>query len=220
MSEADPNPHRPAGLAGEVRRAGLAGVILAAGESRRMGRPKALLVAPGWEPPESFLDRMIGLLAAHSAPVIVVLGAHADAIGGGCARASQAAFVVNERYRDGQLSSLQCGLRAVPEEAAGVIFTPVDFPRVLAGTVAGVVAAFWRGGGTGLVIPRHQGARGHPVCAARKFILEFLALPAEAQAREIVHRHAGEACYVDVDDPGILRDVDDPEAYRSLAELP
>lgn len=211
MNPADPNP---------LGRARLVGVILAAGESRRMGRPKALLAAPGWEPPESFLDRMIGLLAAHSAPVIVVLGAHADAIRGGAARASQATFVVNQRYPEGQLTSLQCGLRAVPEEAAGVIFTPVDFPRVLAGTVAGVVAAFWRGDGSGLVIPRYQGRRGHPVCAARKFIPEFLELPAEAQARQIIHRHAAQACYVDVDDPGILRDVDDPEAYRSLGGLP
>ena len=211
MIPADPNPHH---------RAGLAGVILAAGESRRMGRPKALLAAPGCEPRENFLDRMIGLLAAHSDPVIVVLGARADAIREGSARASQATFVVNERYREGQLSSLQCGLRAVPEEATGVIFTPVDFPRILAGTVAGVVATFLRGGGSSLVIPRFQGRRGHPVCAARRFITEFLALPVEAQAREIVHRHAGEACYVDVDDPGILRDVDDPEAYRSLGGLP
>jgi molybdenum cofactor cytidylyltransferase len=163
---------------------------------------------------------MIGLLAAHADPVIVVLGAHADAIREGCVRASQATFVVNERHREGQLSSLQCGLRAVPEEAAGVIFTPVDFPRVLPGTVAGVVAAFLRGGGSGLVIPRFQGRRGQPVCAPRRLIPEFLALPVEAQAREIIHRHAAEACYVDVDDPGILRDVDDPEAYRSLGGLP
>jgi molybdenum cofactor cytidylyltransferase len=177
------------------------------------------MLAPGWDPPENFLDRMIGLLAAHSAPVIVVLGAHGDAIRTGSVRASQATFVVNERYRDGQLSSLQCGLRAVPEDAAGVIFTPVDFPRVSAGTVAGLVAAFWRERGTGLVIPRYRGARGHPVCAARQFIPEFLALPEAAQAREVIHRHAAQACYVDVDDPGILRDVDDPEAYRSLVEL-
>lgn len=211
MIPADPN---------QYYRAGLAGLILAAGESSRMGRAKALLPAPGWEPPENFLDRMIGLLAAHSDPIIVVLGAHADAIREGSARASEATFVVNERYREGQLSSLQCGLRAVPEEAAGVIFTPVDFPRVQPGTVAGVVAAFLRGGGSGLAIPRFQGRRGHPVCAARRLIPEFLALPVEAQAREIVHRHAAEACYVDVDDPGILRDVDDPEAYRSLGGLP
>ena len=211
MTSADPNPHH---------RTLLAGVILAAGESSRMGRPKALLPAPGSEPPENFLDRMIGLLAAHADPIIVVLGAHADAIREGSARASQATFVVNQRYREGQLSSLQCGLRAVPEEALGVLFTPVDFPRVLADTVAGVVAAFMRGDGSGLAIPRFQGRRGHPVCAARRLIQEFLALPVEAQAREIVHRHAAEACYVDVDDPGILRDVDDPEAYRSLGGLP
>jgi len=211
VTPADPNPHH---------RTLLAGVILAAGESSRMGRPKALLPAPGWEPPENFLDRMIGLLAVHADPIIVVLGAHADAIREGSARASQVTFVVNERVREGQLSSLQCGLRAVPEEAAGVIFTPVDFPRVLADTVAGVVVAFLRGGGSGLAIPRFQGRRGHPVCAARRLIREFLALPVEAQARDIVHRHAAEACYVDVDDPGILRDVDDPEAYRSLGGLP
>jgi molybdenum cofactor cytidylyltransferase len=163
---------------------------------------------------------MIGLLAAHSAPVIVVLGAHADAIRKGAVRASEATFVVNERYGEGQLSSLQCGLRAVPEEAAGVIFTPVDFPGVMPGTVAGVVATFVRGRGSGLVIPRYQGRRGHPICVARRLLPEFLALPVDAQAREIVHRHAAEACYVDVDDPGILRDVDDPEAYRSLGGLP
>ncbi len=210
MTPADLNPHH---------RTLLAGVILAAGESSRMGRPKALLPAPGWDPPENFLDRMIGLLAAHADPIIVVLGAHTDTIREGSARASQATFVVNQRYPEGQLSSLQCGLRAVPEQAAGVIFTPVDFPRVLADTVAGVVAAFLRGGGSGLAIPRFQGRRGHPVCVPRRLIPEFLALPVEAQAREIVHRHAAEACYVDVDDPGILRDVDDPEAYRSLGGL-
>lgn len=199
---------------------GLAAVILAAGESRRMGRAKALLPVPGSEPPETFLDRMIGLLAAHSDPVIVVLGGHADAIRAGSARASQATFVVNQRYPEGQLGSLQCGLRAVPDGAVGVIFTPVDFPRVLPGTVAGVVAAFWGAGGSGLVIPRYQGRRGHPVCAARRFISEFLELPIEAQASQIIHLHASQACYVDVDDPGILRDVDDPEAYRSLGGLP
>jgi molybdenum cofactor cytidylyltransferase len=198
----------------------LAGVILAAGESRRMGRPKALLPAPGSDPQENLLDRMIGLFAAHASPVIVVLGAHAEAIRSGAVRASQATFVMNERHNLGQLSSLQCGLRAVPEETAGAIFSPVDFPRISAETIAELAAAFWREGGTKLVLPRYRGARGHPVCAARRFIPEFLALPEGAQARDVIHRHLAEACYVDVDDPGILRDVDDPAAYRSLAESP
>jgi molybdenum cofactor cytidylyltransferase len=199
---------------------GLAAVILAAGESRRMGRPKALLAAPGSDPPETFLDRVIGLLARHASPVVVVLGAHAERVRAGLIRQRQVTFVLNEQWRQGQLSSLQRGLRAVPAEALGVIFTPLDLPRVEPGSVAGVVAAFWRGGGTGLVIPRFQGRRGHPVAAARRYISEFLALPVEAQARDVIHRHAAEACYVDVDDPGILRDADDPEAYRALGGLP
>jgi molybdenum cofactor cytidylyltransferase len=197
----------------------VAAVILAAGESRRMGRPKALLEVPGSDPPETFLDRWIRLLAAHAAPVIVVLGGHAEAVRSGSARASQVTFVVNERFQEGMLSSLQCGLRAVPAEAAGTIFTPVDFPQVSPGTVAGVLAAFWRDDTFRLAIPRHQGRRGHPVCVPRRLFPEFLDLPAGAQPREVIHRHAAEACYVDVDDPGILRDVDDPEAYRSLAAL-
>ncbi len=198
-----------------------AAVILAAGESRRMGQPKALLPVPGTEPPENFLDRMIGLFAAHSDPVIVVLGANADLIRSGVTRAAQATFVVNDRYAEGgQLSSLQCGLRAVPDGVSGVLFTPVDFPRVMPQTVAGVAAAFLRGAVCGLVIPRYRGRRGHPVCVARRFIGEFLNLPEGTQARQVIHRHEAEACYVDVDDPGILRDVDDPEAYRALSALP
>jgi molybdenum cofactor cytidylyltransferase len=68
------------------------------------------------------------------------------------------------------------------------------------------------------VIPRCGGRRGHPVFAARPIASELLALPAEAQAREVVHRHVSQTLYVDVDDPGILADIDDPSAYRELVE--
>lgn len=192
----------------------LAGVILAGGASSRMGSPKALLRAPGSS--ESFLDRLIGILAPHCDPVIVVLGHHAETIRAGISRGSQAVLVVNERYALGQLSSLQCGLRAVPENAAGVLFTPVDHPSVRPETVERIVAAFRTEAGAVLVIPRHQGERGHPVCCARELIPEFLALPPDAQARDVVRGHLGQACYVEVDDAGVLRDIDDPETYRRL----
>jgi molybdenum cofactor cytidylyltransferase len=185
-----------------------------------MGSPKALLKAPGSGPAESFLDRLIGLCGASCTPVIVVLGAHAEAIRAGAARRREATFVVNEQHHLGQLSSLQCGLRAVPKEAAGVLFTPVDYPGVQPGTIAGLVAALRRGGNVRVVIPRYQGKRGHPVAVTREIVAELLELPPGAQARDVIHRHAAEACYVDVDDPGILRDIDDPEAYRALTELP
>jgi molybdenum cofactor cytidylyltransferase len=197
----------------------LAAIILCGGASSRMGRPKALLPAPGGA--ETFLDRLIGMLAAHCAPVIVVLGHDAGRIRAGLARQSEATFVVNQNYRQGQLSSLQCGLAAVPVDAAGVLFTPVDLPLVLPETIARLAEASKNTQdclppAPVLLIPRYQGRGGHPVCCARELIPEFLNLPDGAQARDVIHRHTARTCYVDVDDPGILRDVDDPLAYHSL----
>ena len=178
-----------------------------------MGSPKALLKMPDGE---TFLDRLIRLLGRRCAPVIAVLGYDAAQVRSGLARASEAAIVENPQHAEGQLSSLQCGLRAVPAEAAGVLFTLVDLPAIRPATIDALADAFSTGGHL-LAIPRHAGARGHPVCCARELVGEFLALPPGAQAREVIHRHRERTLYVDVDDPGILRDIDDRAAYLDLA---
>jgi molybdenum cofactor cytidylyltransferase len=185
-----------------------AGLILAAGESRRMGSPKALLQYRG----QTFLDTIVSLFAARCSPVIVVLGADADRIRRGIT--SQAIFVINPDYRTGQTSSMQCGLRAVPPDAEGVLFTLADHPAVAASTIDALVAApcpFLR-------VPRFEGRRGHPVWFSRALIAEFLAIPADSAARDVVYSHVGETEYLDVNDPGIVADIDDPAAYRTLIE--
>jgi CTP:molybdopterin cytidylyltransferase MocA len=186
-----------------------AGLILSAGESRRMGTPKALLEYRG----ETFLDRLIGLFSARCSPVIAVLGAGAAEIQ---ARARRpAVFALNPEYRRGQTGSLQCGLRAVPAGADGVLFTLVDHPAVAAETIEALLAA-----GSmerPLVrVPRYRGRRGHPVWFARELIPEFLALPEGAAARDVVAAHAAETEFLDLEDPGIVADIDDPQAYRDL----
>jgi molybdenum cofactor cytidylyltransferase len=186
-----------------------AGLILAAGESRRMGSPKALLEFQG----ETFLDRMIGLFSRHCAPVIAVLGAEQESVRATMRRASEALLVENPDFRFGQLSSMQCGLRAVPADADAVLFTLVDHPAVKPDTIAQLLASGER---APLRIPRYGGRRGHPILFSKSLIPEFLALPAGSSAKEVVSRYAGEIAYLDVDDSGILADVDDPEAYRSL----
>jgi molybdenum cofactor cytidylyltransferase len=185
-----------------------AGLILAAGESRRMGSPKALLEFRG----ETFLDRLIGLFAQHCAPVIAVVGAEPERVRRGLRKASQAVLVENSEFRLGQLTSMQCGLRAVPGEAEGVLFTLVDHPDVQPDTLA----ALLKPEPAPLRIPRYSGRRGHPIWFSKSLIPEFLALPSTGAAREVVARHAEEAAYLDLGDPGILTDVDDPEAYRRL----
>jgi CTP:molybdopterin cytidylyltransferase MocA len=190
----------------------IAGIILAAGASSRMGTPKALLDYRG----ETFLDRLIRVLGTVCDPVIVVLGYHAEEIrarAGGRAR-----FAVNSDPSRGQLSSLQTGLREVPSEAEGFLFIPVDCPAAEPSTIERIVEALHSAEQPLLVIPRHASLRGHPVCARRELIEEFLALAPEGQAKEVVKRHADRTHYFDTADAGVLSDIDDPEAYRILQE--
>lgn len=184
-----------------------AGLILAAGESSRMGSPKALLEFRS----ETFLDRLIRCLSAQCSPVVVVVGHTPEVIRAGARSAADAVFVLNPQYQLGQFSSLQCGLRAIAREAEGVIFTPVDHPNIEARTVTELIEC-----GAAIAIPQYLGRHGHPVLFSRALIPEFLALAPDSDARMVFRSHASEIRYVDVADPGILDDIDDPEAYRRL----
>ncbi len=172
-----------------------------------MGSPKALLPYRG----EIFLDTLTGLFTARCSPVIVVLGAAADEIRARALR--PATFVTNPDFALGQTTSMQCGLRAVPGDAAGVLFTLVDHPAVAPETIEALLDA---GSGALLRVPRYHGRRGHPIWFSRALIPEFLALPATAAARDVVRRHADDTEFLDVEDSGVVDDIDDPAAYRVL----
>ncbi len=183
-----------------------AGLILAAGESRRMGSPKALLPYRG----QTFLDTLVGLLSERCDPVIVVLGApfewrRTDGLRG-------VRVVVNENYLTGQTSSLQAGLRQAPADADGVLFTLVDHPAVSLSTIDALLAP-----PRPLIrIPRFRAERGHPIWFSRDLIPEFLAVPLDAAANTVTRAHRAETEFLDLDDPGITADIDTPEAYRTL----
>jgi molybdenum cofactor cytidylyltransferase len=187
-----------------------AGLILAAGESRRMGSPKALLRYRE----ETFLDTLIGRFRSCCAPVIVVLGAGAGAIQSGTLRPAR--FLVNPNWPIGMTTSLQCGLRAVPAQADGVLFTLVDHPAVSPATLDALLAHPGPDGAPLIRVPRYQGRRGHPIWFSTQVIPEFLAIPETGSARDVVAGHTTETEFVDTDDPGIVADIDDAEAYRKL----
>lgn len=184
----------------------IAGLILAAGESRRMGSPKALLPFQG----TTFLDTLVALFSARCSAVIVVLGAEAETIRRAIHRDVE--FVYNHDYLSGQTSSLQAGLRAVPSDAAGVLFTLVDHPSVSAETIDALLIPPFP-----LVrIPRFEGERGHPVWFRRDLVPEFLSLPPAGAANLVVRSHRAETEFLDVADPGVVADIDDPAAYQEL----
>jgi molybdenum cofactor cytidylyltransferase len=166
-----------------------------------MGSPKALLMYRG----QTFLDRQIELFRPCDR-IVVVLGHDADRIRSGATQS--ATFVVNPNPELGQLSSLQCGLRAVADHEA-VLFTPVDYPAIDPGTVSSLLAL-----NEPFAMPRYNGRRGHPVLVGRSMVAELLAC--RTSARDVIRAH--QPFYLDVDDAGILEDVDDPAAYARLQE--
>lgn len=176
-----------------------------------MGFPKALLRYQG----ESFLDTLVGLFTERCSQVIVVLGAHADRIRAAAVRPVE--FVLNPDYARGMTGSLQCGLRAVSAEATGVLFTLVDHPAIATVTLDSLLHS---GGSSSpaplLRVPRYQGKRGHPIWFSRDLIPEFLAIAEPGAARDVVRAHAAQTEFLDVDDAGVIADIDDAAAYRKL----
>ena len=186
-----------------------AGIILAAGESSRMGRDKALLAYRG----TTFLNHLISVLGPHVKPLIVVLGHHAESIQGSMTPGPQ--VVLNPDYKLGMLSSLQAGIRALPPDADAALFTLVDHPAVDGGTVDQLIKAF-RASAQPMVIPRYGERRGHPVIASRAVLEEILNLPTDASAKDVIRAHRADTQFMHVDDPGVLRDIDLPSDYEAL----
>jgi CTP:molybdopterin cytidylyltransferase MocA len=182
-------------------------VILAAGASTRMGTPKALLDAGGGE---SFLDRLAGTFLDAGCSVYAVLGAQADAIEQASRRGGSVTFVRNPDPSRGQLSSLQCGLRAVGPGVEAIFFTPVDAPCIARETILELKDLL---AGMDFAVPIYEGKRGHPVLMRAACAEQFLALSDGASARDLLHSRRAATRYVEVADPAILDDIDDPEAY-------
>ena len=197
-------------------------MILAAGESSRMGRDKALLP---WPPQSSatnsgdtFLSAAIRLFAPHVDIVLVVAGKNERELAP-IVYAQGASLVVNPDPARGQFSSLQTGLHEVLNRGRdAAMITLVDRPPAKPETVQLLAAEFEQALGRSMwaVVPEYQGKHGHPILAGREMMEAFLRAPATANAREIEHAHQDKIAYVPVNDPFVAVNVDTPEQYAAL----
>jgi molybdenum cofactor cytidylyltransferase len=187
----------------------ISGILLAAGESRRMGSPKALLHFQG----QSFIERICtAFLTAGVDEFIVVLGARADDLRQALPSHPALRTVMNTRYFQGQLSSLMTGIGALSPESEAAVVNLVDHPLVTAETIQALIASF-RATPVPIIIASYQGRRGHPVLFSSRVYGEILAAPLDQGAKVVVRKDPSRVCELPLDDPGILADIDTPEDY-------
>jgi len=185
-------------------------LVLAAGESRRMGMPKPLLRFGGM----TFLERIISVLRHSDVDgTTVVLGARADTIRASV-NLSGVDVVINENYLKGQLSSLIKGLWSLSDDADAIVLCLVDNPFITTATVNRLIGAF-NEARRPIVLPVFNGRRGHPALFARSLFDELANAPQEKGARHVVTSNEDKILEVDVPDRGVLMSIDTPDDYRS-----
>jgi len=185
-------------------------IILAAGESRRMGRTKALLPFGSKTALSLIVDtlRKAGISKLH-----VVVGQEADKIISGSK--VRADFVVNKNHKDGQFSSLQTGIASASPTCRGVVVCLVDQPHILIEWIKALLQEANKRDSL-IIRPRFGRKTGHPIYYASALFSEILAMPPTATAKLLMKKYKDETAFVDVQSDGIFYDADTPADYEFI----
>lgn len=187
----------------------LGAVILAAGMSSRMGDFKILL--PWWDDRPILLHVIEKYVALKIDPIIVVTGRDADRVQGTVSDLA-VQCVHNPDYETGEiLSSVNVGLRAMPDDIDATFINPADMPRIPQSIVQTLCDDYQP---EKIFAPRYEGQRGHPILLHRKFWQPMLDLPADGAPRDVIKANKQNLIFVDTDDDGVIIDIDTPEIYQ------
>jgi molybdenum cofactor cytidylyltransferase len=188
---------------------GIWSIILAAGESKRMGSPKMLLEFNGKTMIENVLNNVTH---SDSDGILVVLGAGREDLVD-LVKKYDVKFCYNENYKEGMLSSVQCGFKNLPSDIEAILVFQGDQPFIAPSVINSVIKAF-RSSGKGIIIPVYNGKRGHPLMLDSKYRDQVDKLDPGEGLRSITHIFSGDVHEIETADPGILRDFDTYEDYK------
>lgn len=185
----------------------ISAIVLAAGKSERMGRPKALLPIQG----RTFLENILDAISRTSIEdTIVVLGHHRDQIE---RSVSLPSVVFNPDYERGMITSFQAGIRKLSWDTTGAFLFLVDHPLVESTTIESMIMNL---APNRIVLPTFERRRGHPVLFSSEVLEEILALGPSEGANIVVRKNPDRIIEVPVNAPGILVDIDTPEQFERL----
>jgi len=192
----------------------IAALLLAAGQSRRMGANK-LLAEIGGRPMVARTAQR--LLASRARPIVAVLGNQADQVDAALGKLP-VERVRNPVFAEGLSTSLKCGLAALPGDIDGVLVCLGDMPLVAGRDLDRLIAAFNPLEGRAIIVPTRRGKRGNPVLWAKRFIPEMAELAGDVGAKHLIGQHAELVCEVEMDNDSVLVDIDTPDALAQLRE--
>jgi len=188
---------------------GIWAIILAAGESKRMGFPKMLLDFNG----RTMLENVIGNVSdSDVGNTLVVLGAEREILTELVSNLP-VKYCYNEHYKEGMLSSVKCGLRNLPSGLEAVLVFQGDQPLITPKVINHLISEY-RSSDKGIVIPVYKRKRGHPLLIDSKYFSEIEILDAREGLRSLAYQFSDDVLEVETDDPGILRDFDTYEEYK------
>ena len=186
-------------------------VVLSAGESSRMGQPKALLPIDG----ETFIERIVAALKQTKVgKIIVILGHNARELQSKISHLP-VEILINTDYKLGQLSSLQLAVRNLQPDldCDGMLVHLVDHPYLAPALVEEMIRRFYETKKR-IIVPKFQGKRGHPVIFSNALFDEILSAPMEEGAKAVVNAHRAETLEIETAEEGIAVDIDTPELYQ------
>ena len=194
----------------------IAAILLAAGESSRMGQPKQLL---DWQGRPLVTAQIETLLDAECQPVIVVLGAHANRIRQAIPARADVQVITNHGWRSGRASSIRAGARAVPANVDAVVVVSVDQPT-RAEIVVELAEKLDSSADTLIALPRHEGRNGHPPMFRAELLRELQNVTERQEGlREVRRRHANRTIFQEMNDPLVTLNLNTPEAYERAINL-
>ena len=192
----------------------IAALVLAAGQSRRMGALNKLLIEIDGVP---MVRRVAETLRQSSAKPIVVVTGHESARIEAALRGLPVALVHNPDYAEGLSTSLKAGIAALPADADGVLVCLGDMPKVTAGEIDRLIGAFNPVEGRSICVPTRRGKRGNPVLWARQLFAEMRDVAGDVGAKHLIGAHPELVAEVEMEDDGVLTDIDTPQALAKLA---